>query len=58
MGEAGTVTSTDEPLAAIASFSSALDQQGLDYGLLGGWAVDFWATLPPCRSTIAFICSK
>ena len=37
----GPVPSTAEQLAAIASFSGALDQAGLDYWLFGGWAVDF-----------------
>ena len=41
MAEASPATSMEEQLAAIASFSSALDQEGLDYWLFGGWAVDF-----------------
>jgi hypothetical protein len=50
MAEHSPATSTEKQLAAIASFSSLLDQQGLDYWLFGGWAVDccvvVWSTEP------------
>lgn len=42
MAEAGTTPSMEEHLAAIDSLGSVLDQQGIEYWVFGGWAVDFW----------------
>lgn len=33
----------EEQLAAIAGLDARLTEAGIDYWLLGGWAVDFWA---------------
>jgi len=34
----------EEQLAAIRSFDAALTAAGLEYWLIGGWAVDFWVS--------------
>src|SRR5262245_51786716 len=42
MTQGETLPSAEEQLAAISSLGSALDEQGVEYWLFGGWAVDFW----------------
>ena len=42
MAEADLPSTVREQLAAISSLGGVLGQDGLDYWLFGGWAVDLW----------------